>query len=143
MPDRPFVPSDEEIRQLLQGVKTIAVVGLSDNPMRPSHGVAYYLLERGYRIVPVNPKLTELWGEKAYPDLPSVVRAGIRVDLVDVFRNPQDVSPVVEEAIQIGAPAIWLQEGVVNEAAAQRAQDAGLRVVMDRCAMKEHARLVG
>lgn len=138
-----FVPSDDEIREILSRTKTIAVVGLSDNPFRPSHGVAYYLKEAGYEIIPVNPKLQRLWGLQAYPDLLSVQRAGRRVDLVDVFRNPADVPPVVDEAIRIGAQAVWLQEGVVHEAAAAQARAAGLRVVMDRCAMKEHARLLG
>lgn len=138
-----FVPPDSELRALLQGARTIAVVGLSDNPTRPSHGVAFYLREAGYRIVPVNPKLTELWGERAFPDLVGVRRAGIEVDIVDVFRNPEDVPPVVDQAIQIGAKALWLQEGVVNEAAARRAASAGLTVVMDRCARTEHRRLLG
>lgn len=138
-----FVPPDSAIRQLLTETRTVAVVGLSDNPMRPSYGVARYLHEQGYRIIPVNPKLESLWGIKAYPDLRSVRQAGIPVDLVDVFRNPVEVEPIAEDAIAIGAKAIWFQEGVVNEAAARKAASAGLKVVMDRCAMKEHARLVG
>jgi uncharacterized protein len=139
----PFVPADPDLRRLLKEMRTVAVVGLSDNPMRPSYGVARYLHEVGYRVVPVNPKLTSLWGLKAYPDLESVRRDGLTIDLVDVFRDPAHVPAVVEEAIRVGAKAIWLQEGVVHEEAARRALEAGLVVVMDLCAMKEHARLVG
>lgn len=138
-----FVPTDAAVRELLARARTIAVVGLSDNPYRPSHGVGSYLRECGYRIVPVNPYLTEIWGERSYADLRAVAAAGIRVDLVDVFRNPAEVMPVVEDAIAIHAPAVWFQEGVVNREAAERARAAGLTVVMDRCAMKEHARLIG
>jgi hypothetical protein len=138
----PFVPSDEELRRLFASVKTIAVVGLSDNPMRPSYGVAEYLREAGYEIIPVNPKLTEIWGLKAYPDLKAAAAAG-RIDLVDVFRDPAHLVPIVEESIGIGARRLWFQEGVVNLEAAQRARAAGIQVVMDRCTMKEHARLVG
>ena len=134
--------TEDEVRSILEGARTIAVVGLSDNPMRPSHGVARYLRASGYRIVPVNPNLRELWGEPAYPDLRAVAAAGLRIDLVDVFRDPALVGPIVDDAIAIGAPAIWFQEGVVNEPAAAKARAAGLRVVMDRCTMKDHARLV-
>jgi uncharacterized protein len=137
-----FVPTDPDLRALLEQTKTIAVVGLSDNPFRPSHGVAYYMHEQGYRVVPVNPKLSELWGLRAFPDLRAVKAAGVNVDMVDVFRDPSHVPPVVDEAIAIGAKSVWLQEGVVHEAAARKAQEAGLTVVMDRCIMKEHARLV-
>lgn len=138
----PFVPSDDEIRRLLTSVRTIAIVGLSDNPMRPSYGVGEYLHESGYEVIPVNPKLTELWGRKAFPDLASAAAVS-RIDLVDVFRDPAHLMPIVEEAIQIGAKRIWFQEGVVNLEAAERARGAGIQVVMDRCTMKEHARLVG
>lgn len=136
-----FVPDDETIRDVLAGAKTIAVVGLSDKTSRPSHGVAKYLHEQGYTIIPVNPNLDELWALKAYPDLTSVKEAGHRIDMVDVFRRPDAVPPVVDEAIDVGAKAVWLQEGVVHEEAAQKAKDAGLTVVMDRCAFKEHRRL--
>lgn len=138
----PFVPQDAEMAAVLRRTRTIAVVGLSDNPARPSHDVARYLKDAGYEIVPVNPKLTELWGKKSYPDLASVARDGIQIDLVDVFRDPAHVPAVVEEAIAVKAKALWLQEGVVHEEAARRAAAAGLTVVMDRCAKKEHARLV-
>jgi len=139
---QPFVPADPDMRRLLEETRTVAVVGLSDNPMRPSYGVARYLYEVGYRVIPVNPKLTELWGLKAYPDLDSARRDGIVVDMVDVFRDPAHVPQVVDETLRAGAKSLWLQEGVVHPEAAQRASQAGLTVVMDRCVMKEHARLV-
>lgn len=137
-----FVPPDADLRALLGRTRTIAVVGLSENPFRPSYGVASYLVEAGYTVVPVNPMLKEWRGHEAYPDLASVKAAGIDVDLVDVFRAPEHVGPIVEEAIRMGAKAVWLQEGVVHLEAARAARRAGLEVVMDRCAMKEHARLV-
>jgi predicted CoA-binding protein len=124
------------IEEVLADSKVIAVVGLSDSPERPSYGVARYLQQSGYRIIPVNPKLTgPVLGETPYPDLDSVPA---KVDLVDIFRRPIDVPPVVEAAIRIGAPAIWMQLGIVHKEAAQRACDAGLRVVMDRCMAIEH-----
>lgn len=127
------------IPELLRSARTIAVVGLSGKPWRPSHGVAEYMQRAGYRIIPVNPNETEVLGEKAYPSLEAVPE---KVDIVNVFRRPEYVPEIVEAAIRIGAPAIWLQEGVVNEAAAERARQAGLFVVMDRCILKEHRRLV-
>lgn len=130
------------MRELLENARTVAVVGLSDNPYRPSYGVGNYLHEAGYRVVPVNPKLTELWGLQAFPDLASVKAAGIDVDVVDVFRDPAHVVPIAEDAVKIGAKSLWLQEGVVNDEAARKAEAGGLTVVMDRCMMKEHARLV-
>lgn len=136
-----FAPDDDSIRTLLEGTKTIAVVGLSDNPSRPSHGVGKYLHEQGYDVIPVNPNLEELWGLTAYPDLTSVKEAGHEIDMVDVFRRSDAVPPIVDEAIEVGAKAVWLQEGVIHEEAAQKAKDAGLTVVMDRCAFKEHRRL--
>lgn len=114
------------------------MVGLSSKPWRPSHGVAEYLQRAGYRVIPVNPNETEVLGEKAYPNLEAVPE---KVDIVNVFRRPEFVPEIVEAAIRIGAPAIWMQEGVVNEAAAERARQAGLLVVMDRCILKEHRRL--
>lgn len=137
-----FIPPDGEIAKMLQAARTIAVVGLSQNPARPSYDVAEYLAAKGYEIVPVNPTITEWEGRKAYPTLRAVQHAGIRVDLVDVFRRPEEVGPVVDEAIDTGAPAIWFQLGVVNEEAAHRAQNAGMIVVMDRCTKIEHRRLV-
>jgi predicted CoA-binding protein len=125
----------EKITELLHTAKTIAVVGLSDSDMRPSFGVSEYMRAHGYRIIPVNPTIKEWLGEKAYPSLLDVPE---KVDIVDVFRRPDAVPQVVEQAIQIKAPAIWLQEGVIHEEAAQRARNAGIFVVMDLCILKEH-----
>ena len=127
----------DEIRKLLDTAKTIAVVGLSSNPMRPSYGVAGYLQRAGYKIIPVNPNETEVLGERAVQRLQDISE---KVDIVDVFRRPEFVPDVAESAISIGAKALWLQEGVIHEEAAKRARDAGLFVVMDRCILKEHAR---
>ncbi len=124
------------IKQILKDCRTIAVVGLSSNPARPSYRVASYMKAQGFRVIPVNPNGTHVFGEQAYPSLVDVPDA---IDLVDVFRKAEDVLPIVEEAITKGAKAIWLQEGIVNEAAATRAQSAGLLVVMDRCWLKQHA----
>lgn len=132
--------SQEVIEDLIQNSRTIAVVGLSDNPDRPSFGVASYLKDQGYRIIPVNPVRDMIIGEKSYPDLKSVPES---IDIVDVFRKSDAVGPIIDEAIEVGARAVWLQEGVVNEAAAQKALDAGLKVVMNRCMLKEHSRLTG
>lgn len=118
----------DEIEEALARSRTIAVVGLSPRPDRPSHYVARYLQEQGYRIIPVNPTIDEVLGEKSYPDLKSVP---VPIDMVDIFRRPDQVMPVVEEAIQVGARYIWMQDGVVNEEAAARARAAGLTVVMD------------
>jgi len=123
------------IARILRESKTIAVVGLSDKPDRPSYRVAKYLQDHGYRIIPVNPTLTEVLGERAYPDLLAVPEP---VDVVDIFRQSEAVPPIVEQAIAIGARAVWMQEGVVHETAAARARQAGLDVVMDRCMFKEH-----
>ncbi len=128
---------DEDIRKIL-GYKTIAVVGLSPDPFRPSHTVAAYMQRRGYRIVPVNPYCEIVLNEKVYPSLD---RIPFPVDVVDVFRRSEDVAEVVEQAIAKKAKAVWLQEGVVDEFAAERARRAGLTVVMDRCILKEHAYL--
>lgn len=128
----------ETIKRVLKECSTIAVVGLSSKPNRPSYGVAQYLQSVGYRIIPVNPNEVEVLGEKAYPDLLSIP---VKVDAVDIFRRPEHVLPIVEQAIEVGARAIWMQEGVVNEEAARRALDAGLLVVMNRCMLKEHLRL--
>ena len=130
----------EQISQLLRNAKTIAVVGLSDDPMRVSYHVSRYMQSQGYRIVPVNPEIRESLGEKAYPTLSEVTE---KIDIVNVFRRPEFVPEVVEEAIRLGVPAIWMQEGVVHEAAAQKARDAGTFVVMDRCILKEHSRRPG
>ena len=116
------------IEEQLRNSKTIAVVGLSPNPDRDSHRVSAYLQSQGYRIIPVNPTVDEVLGEKSYPDLPSVPES---IDMVDVFRRSDQVMPVVEEAIQVGARYIWMQDGVVNEEAAEKARQAGIPVVMD------------
>jgi hypothetical protein len=128
-------PSTEEIRALLDRIETVAVVGLSPKPDRPSYRVASALQGFGYRIVPVRPATDEVLGEKAYSSLAEVPGD---IDLVDVFRAPEHVDPIVDACIERGVPAIWLQEGVVNEAAAERAREAGMFVVMDRCMYKDY-----
>ncbi|BAV32987.1 CoA-binding protein [Sulfuricaulis limicola] len=133
-------PPDEEIRELLRRVRAIAVVGLSPRTNRPSHGVAAQMQRFGYRIIPVRPAVDTVLGEKAYASLREVPDP---FDLVDVFRAPEYVGQIVEECIALGVPAIWLQEGVVNIPAAERAQQAGLTVVMDRCVYREYLRLFG
>lgn len=129
--------ASDPIRALLETSRTIAVVGLSSNKMRPSHGVAEYLQRAGYKIIPVNPNETEVLGERAVARLEDINE---KVDIVDIFRRSGFVPEVVESAIAIGAKAVWMQEGVIHEAAAQRARAAGLMVVMDLCMLKEHAR---
>lgn len=126
------------IADVLRSSHTIAVVGLSSNPMRPSNGVAAYLQRAGYRIIPVNPRETEVLGEKSYARLEEVPE---KIDMVDIFRRSEYVPDIVESAIRIGAKAVWMQEGVIHEAAAERARNAGLAVVMDRCTLKEHRKL--
>jgi predicted CoA-binding protein len=125
----------DPIFQILQQAKTIAVVGLSDNPLRPSHGVAAYLQGQGYRIIPVNPQIREALGEKAYPSLLDIPG---KIDIVDIFRRPEFVEEVVDQAIQLKVPAVWMQEEVIHEKAAQKARQAGIFVVMDRCILLEH-----
>jgi len=126
------------IANLLRTAHTIAVVGLSDKRWRPSHGVSEYMQQAGYRIIPVNPALSEVLGEKSYPDVRAVPEA---IDIVNIFRRSEFVPEIVEEAIRVGAKAVWMQEGVVHERAAKRAREAGLVVVMDRCLLKEHRKL--
>ena len=133
----PMSYTDERtITSVLNDCRIIAVVGLSSNSARPSFGVASYMQAQGYRVIPVNPNETTVLGEPAAPSLAAVPGA---IDLVNIFRKSEEVLPIVEEAIARGAKAIWMQEGVVSEAAAQRAEQAGLLVVMDRCWLKEHA----
>ncbi|GAF25653.1 predicted CoA-binding protein [Moorella thermoacetica Y72] len=120
-------------------VHNIAIVGLSDKEDRPSYQVARYLQDHGFRIIPVNPAVETILGEKAYPDL-EAIPADIPIDIVDVFRRAEAVPPIVDAAIKRGVPVIWLQEGVVHEEAAARARAAGLEVIMDRCIKKEHLR---
>ncbi|HTQ55970.1 MAG TPA: CoA-binding protein [Bryobacteraceae bacterium] len=127
------------IAEVLKTSRTIAVVGLSHKRFRPSYGVAEYMQRNGYRIIPVNPHETLVLGEKCYPNLDSVPD---RVDIVDIFRRSEFVPEIVEAAIRIGARAVWMQEGVIHEAAAERARAAGLAVVMDRCILKDHRRVV-
>lgn len=131
------INSREAISKILEDCRTIAVVGLSSSPARASNGVASYMKRQGYKIIPVNPKEEEVFGEKSYPTLADVP---IKVDLVDIFRRSEAAGEVVDEAIKVGAKAVWLQEGVIDNAAAKRAQEAGLLVVMDRCWLKEHIR---
>ena len=131
------INSKQTISKILDECRTIAVVGLSSDPKRPSHGVASYMQRRGYRIIPVNPNETEVLGEKAYPALADVPG---KIDLVDIFRRSDEAGTAVDEAIAIGAKAVWLQDGVIDEAAAQRALDAGLLVVMDRCWLRDRVR---
>jgi uncharacterized protein len=131
---------DETIEKVLVNSRVIAVVGLSDQEERSSHGVAKYLQREGYRIIPVNPKLTgPVLGEEPYPSLDAIPE---KVDLVDIFRRPIDVPPVIDAAIRIGAPAVWMQLGIVHQEAAHLASGAGIDVVMDRCTAIEHRRLV-
>jgi uncharacterized protein len=124
---------------LLRNAKTIAVVGLSSSPWRPSYGVSEYMQSVGYRIVPVNPGESEVLGEKVFATLDDVP---VAVDIVNVFRQSRFVPEIVEAAIRIGAKGVWMQEGVVHEEAAQKAREAGLEVVMDRCILKEHRKMV-
>jgi len=131
------INSPETIRRIMEECRTIAVVGLSSHPERPSHGVAAYMQRTGYRVIPVNPNESEVLGEKAYAALADVPE---KIDLVDVFRRPEAAGEAVEQAIAVGAKAVWLQEGVIDYDAAQRAGEAGLLVVMDRCWLKEHVR---
>jgi predicted CoA-binding protein len=131
------INSKTTIEKILENCKTVAVVGLSSDPGRPSHGVASYMRKRGYKVIPVNPNETEVFGDKAYGLLSDVPD---KIDLVDIFRRSTEAGKAVDEAIAVGAKAVWLQEGVIDQAAAQRAVDAGLLVVMDRCWLKEHAR---
>ena len=135
-----YVASSDAVAQILRGVKTIAVVGLSSNPMRPSYGVAEYLKTAGYRIIPVNPNETEVLGEKAYARLEDVPEP---VDIVDVFRRAEEVPAVAESAIGIGAKVLWMQLGIENGLAAEKARAAGLVVVEDSCLMVEHKRRRG
>lgn len=130
----------DTIGRLISGARTVAIVGLSSNELRPSHFVGYYLQRHGYRVVPVNPRETSVLGQPSYPSLTDVPD---HIDVVDVFREPAAVPTIAAEAVAIGAGALWLQFGVISEAGAQIARDGGLDVVMDRCMKIEHARLLG
>ena len=132
-----LINSLETIRRIFDECRTIAVVGLSSDSARPSHSVAGYMRRYGYNVIPVNPNETSVFGEKAYPDLFAVPE---KIELVDVFRRSDEAGKAVDQAIAVGAKAVWLQEGVIDRDAAQRALDAGLMVVMDRCWLKEYIR---
>jgi len=125
----------DPIFELLQQAKTIAVVGLSDRPLRPSHGVSAYMQSCGYRIIPVNPTIPEALGEKSYP---SLLEVSMKIDIVNIFRRPEFVEEIADQAIQLKIPAVWMQEDVINEKAAEKARRAGIFVIMDRCILKEH-----
>jgi len=145
---KPFAPSRgvhlqsscimNSIVEVLTQSRTIAVVGLSDNPMRASHGVSAYMQAQGYRIIPVNPHCDFVLGEKAYPSLLDVPE---KIDIVNIFRRSEFVPPIVDQAIQLKVPAIWMQETVIHEQAAQKARATGIFVVMDECILKEHRKL--
>jgi len=125
----------DPITDLLKHATTIAVVGLSSSPLRPSHGVAAYMQSQGYRIIPVNPFIEESLGQQAYPSLAKVPE---KIDIVNIFRRSDAVAEIVDQAITLKVPAIWMQEDVIDERAAQKARQAGIFVVMDRCILKEH-----
>jgi uncharacterized protein len=128
-------PQTDLITELLKRAQIIAVVGLSNDPMRPSHGVSAYMQSHGYRIVPVNPQISSSLGEKSYA---SLLEVRDKIDIVNIFRRPEFVSEIVDQAIQLKVPAIWMQEGVIHEKAAAKARAAGIFVVMDRCILVEH-----
>jgi predicted CoA-binding protein len=132
--------NDQMMKDILLSARTIASVGLSSNMEKESYWIVSYLKEQGYRIIPVNPTADQILGEKAYPDLESIPE---KIDVVQVFRRSEDVPPVVDSAIKIGAKVVWMQEGIVNEEAAQKAREAGLQVVMDACMRMTHRRLIG
>jgi uncharacterized protein len=132
----------DTIRTILEKTKTIAVVGLTDRPNRPALHVSRYMQQEGYRIIPINPTVTKVLGEKAYPTLEEACVAEGKIDLVDVFRASEYVPEIVKDAIRLKIPYLWLQEGVCHEEAVQLAENVGILVVMDRCIYKEHARLV-
>lgn len=128
-------PKQDPIAALLKSAKTIGVVGLSCDPMRPSHGVSAYMQSHGYRIIPVNPQIESCLGEKAYPSLLDIPE---KIDIVNIFRRPEFVAEIVDQAIQLKVPAIWMQEEVIHEEAAEKARQNGIFVVMDLCLLKEH-----
>ncbi len=134
-----MLTKDEELKKLLTETKTIAVVGASPKPWRDSGAIAEFLNKKGYKVFPVNPKYKEVLGMKCYPDLKSIPE---KIDIVDIFRNPNEVGPVIDEAIAVGAKSVWMQLGVVNNDVAAKAEGAGLSVVMDRCIAVEHRALM-
>ena len=134
------MPQSDPITDWLKRSRTIAVVGLSNSPLRPSHGVSAYMQIHRYRIIPVNPHIDEALGEKSYPSLLDVPE---KIDIVNIFRRPEYVEPIVDQAIQLNAPVIWMQESVIHEKAAEKARKAGILVIMDRCILKEHRARIG
>lgn len=135
-------PSIDEIKDLLKRSKTIAVVGLSPKPKRPSHSVSQAMQGFGYTIIPVRPAVDEVLGEKAYPDLESIPESlRTQIDMVDVFRAPDKIAPIIDACITLKVPLIWLQDGVINEAEAARAQAAGITVIMDRCVYRDYVQM--
>jgi predicted CoA-binding protein len=134
-------PAKSEIDSFLRRIRTVAVLGLSETPGRPSHNVAMALQKFGYRIVPVNPTATEILGVRAWPDLDAAIAGAGPVDAVDVFRRPEHVAAIVEDCIRLKVPALWLQDGVIDEAAAQKARDAGIFTVMNRCMFRDRSML--
>ena len=130
----------DQIADLLRKAKTIAVVGLSNSPLRPSHGVSAYMQSQGYRIIPVNPEISDALGEDSYATLLDIPD---KIDIVDIFRRPEFVDEIVDQASQLKVPAVWMQETVINERAAEKARQAGIFVVMDRCILKEHRQRFG
>jgi predicted CoA-binding protein len=129
------IPQADPVTELLKRARIIAVVGLSNDPLRPSHGVSAYMQSQGYRIIPVNPRIESCLGAKAYASLLEVPE---KIDIVNIFRRPEFVEEIVDQAIQLKVPAIWMQEDVINEKAAEKARRVGIFVVMDRCILKEH-----
>jgi len=134
-------PTKTDIDAFLRRIRTVAILGLSETPGRPSHNVAGALQKFGYRIVPVNPTATEILGERAWPDLDAAIAGAGPVDVVDVFRRPEHVAAIVEDCIRLKVPALWLQEGVIDDAAAQKARDAGIFTVMNRCMFRDRSML--
>jgi len=132
-------PAKSEIDALLRRIRTVAILGLSETPGRPSHNVARALQKFGYRVVPVNPTATEILGERAWPDLDSAIAGAGPVDVVDVFRRPEHVAAIVEDCIRLKVPALWLQDGVIDDTAAQKARAAGIFTVMNRCMFRDRS----
>ena len=136
-------PSESKIKDILNNTKIIVVVGLSPKPKRPSHSVSKAMQGFGYKIIPVRPAVDEVLGEKAYVDLESIPEAlQSKIDMVDVFRAPDKIMPIIDACIKLKVPLVWLQDGVINEAEALRAQEAGIKVVMDRCVYRDYVQLI-
>ncbi len=136
----PLLKTDEELRKAMTAAKTIAVIGLSPDPEKPSNFVPAYLQSKGYKIIPVNPTVDQVLGEKSYASLAEIP---VKIDIVDVFRRAEKTPPIVDEAAKVGAGLVWLQEGIISAEAAARAEAHGMPIVMDKCLLKEHKRLIG